>query len=254
MYPNLIDTKEEKTMEVEKFKLKDIAFGLVIPIVVGLIIVAFPAILRPILDNAFPVGDMWLGTEGSSWSFLTVIFTHGFAQMVVFAIPLILGLLWNKWAGGAAGFIMGTLYYLAMAGYNSIYSAQITIEGIQHLGLDYVTAMGMTSQDLFPNLFKDPSFIGNYIVVGILIGYVAGALNNGSFNFKRMLGAGLTISLICGVLQFVFNYTISYGAWMTQGAPFDALFKLMLPMILLGIIAPVIAKVMTWYGLSPRKY
>jgi hypothetical protein len=240
-------------METEKFKLKDIAYGLVVPILVGLLIVAFPAILRPALDSWFPVADMWTGAAGSDWAFLTVIFTHGFAQMVMFSIPILLGLLWNKWAGGAAGFIMGTLYYLGMAGYNTIYSAQISIQGYQMLGPEYVTSMGMSANDLLPNLYADPSFIGNYIVVGILLGYVAGALNNGSYNFKRMLGAGLTISIICGILQFVFNYTISYGAWMTQGAPYDALFKTMLPMILLGIIAPVIAKVMTWYGLSPRK-
>jgi hypothetical protein len=239
-------------MEAEKFKMKDIGYGLVIPVIVGLIIVAFPAILRPALDSWFPVGDMWTGTAGSPWAFLTVIFTHGFAQMVIFAIPLILGLTWNKWAGGAAGFIMGTLYYLGMAGYNTIFSAQISVQGFQVLGADYINSMG--AKDVVPNLFADPSFIGNYIVCGILIGYVAGSLNNGSFNFKRMLGAGLTISLIAGILQFIFNYTISYGAWMTQTSPYDALFKIMLPMILLGIIGPVIAKVMTWYGLYPQRH
>jgi hypothetical protein len=54
-------------------------------------------------------------------------------------------------------------------------------------------------------------------------------------------------------LQFFFNYTVSYGAWMTQTAWEDALFKTMLPMIILGVLGPVIAKVMTWYGLMPTK-
>jgi hypothetical protein len=216
-------TKEEKTLETEKFKLKDIGFGLVIPVIVGLIIVAFPAVLRPALDSWFP-----LGTPNA---FLTVIFTHGFAQMVVFAIPLILGLTWNKWAGGAAGFLMGTLYYLAYAG--------------------YFTAV---TQGL--NMWRDPSFIGNYIVCGILIGYISGSLNNGSFNFKRMLGAALTPAIIIGFPQFFFNaYVALYGASaMTLGNPADALFKTMLPNILLGIIAPIIAKVMTWYGLYPMRH
>jgi hypothetical protein len=223
-------------LETEKFKLKDIGYGLVIPILVGLIIVAFPAILRPFLDGVFPPPNMTTGAAGSDFAFITVIFTHGFSLMVVFAIPLLLGLTWNKWAGGAAGFIMGTLYYIAFAGYN------------------IMTSLIAFGPQYTPNLYADPSFIGNYIVGGILVGYIAGTLNNGSFNFKRMLGAGLTASLTVGILQFVFNYTVSFAAWMTQGNPGDALFKTMLPMIILGVLAPVIAKVMTWYGLYPTKH
>ena len=223
-------------METEKFKLKDVGYGLVIPILVGLIIVAFPAILRPFLDGVFPPPSMTTGAAGSPYAFITVIFTHGFAEMVVFAIPLLLGLTWNRWAGGAAGFIMGTFYYVAFAGYN------------------IMTSLIAFGPQYTPNLFADPSFIGNYIVGGILIGYIAGTLNNGSFNFKRMLGAGLTASLTVGILQFVFNYTVSFAAWMTQGNWPDALFKTMLPLIILGVLAPVIAKVMTWYGLYPTRH
>ena len=223
-------------METEKFKLKDIGYGLVIPILVGLLIVAFPAILRPFLDGVFPPPNMTTGAAGSDFAFITVIFTHGFSLMVVFAIPLLLGLTWNKWAGGAAGFIMGTLYYVGFAGYN------------------IMTSLIAFGPQYTPNLYADPSFIGNYIVCGILVGYIAGTLNNGSFNFKRMLGAGLTAALTVGILQFVFNYSVSFAAWMTQGNPGDALFKTMLPMIILGVLAPVIAKVMTWYGLYPTKH
>lgn len=215
-------------METEKFKLKDIGYGLVIPILVGLLIVAFPAVLRPALDSWFPPPSMT--SAGSPYAFVTVILTHGFAQMVVFAIPLLLGLTWNKWAGGAAGFIMGTMYYLAYAGY-----------------FTSITTL---------NMWRDPSFIGNYIVCGILVGYIAGALNNGSFNFKRMLGAGMTAALTVGILQFIFNVTVAlYGASeMSASNPGNALFLTMLPNILLGIIAPIIAKVMTWYGLYPMRH
>lgn len=216
-------------METEKFKLKDIGYGLVIPILVGLLIVAFPAVLRPALDSWFPPPDM-AGNPGSPYAFVTVILTHGFAQMVVFAIPLLLGLTWNKWAGGAAGFIMGTMYYLAYSGY-----------------FTSITTL---------NMWRDPSFIGNYIVCGILIGYIAGSLNNGSFNFKRMLGAGMTAAITVGILQFVFNVTVAlYGAsQMSASDPGNALFLTMLPNILLGIIGPIVAKVMTWYGLYPMRH
>jgi uncharacterized membrane protein YvlD (DUF360 family) len=141
-------------------------------------------------------------------------------------------LLWNKWAGGAAGFITGTLYYIAYAGYNIEYSR------INYGAPTY-------------NLYADPSFIGDYIVCGVLIGYITGALNNKSMSFKRMLGAGLTAALTVGVFTFILNYTVSFSAWMTQGDPGFALFTTMLPMIILGIIGPILAKVMTWYGLMP---
>ena len=54
-----------------------------------------------------------------------VILVNGFAQMIILGIPLVLGLLWNKWAGGAAGFVMGGIYYVANAGqYNGLYASQ----------------------------------------------------------------------------------------------------------------------------------
>ncbi len=218
-------------METEKFKLADLLYGLVIPILVGLLIVAFPAVIRPGLDHYFPAGDLMTGAGASPYAFLTAIFTHGFALMVLFAIPLILGLIWNKWAGGAAGFIMGTLLYLGEAGYNNAYNA-----------INY---------QITTNLYSDPSFIGNYIVGGILIGYVAGGLCKGSMNFKRMLGAGLTAAIVVGILQFVFNITIAGAAYMSAANPPYALFLALLPMVILGIIAPIVAKVMTWYGLQP---
>ena len=223
-------------MSTEPFKLKDILYGLVIPILVAILILLFPTVIREALDSAFPPPDMMTGDPGSPYAFLTVIFTHGFAQMIMFGVPLILGLLWNKWAGGAAGFIMGTLYYVAMAGYNIMDSLIV-------FGTEYT-----------PNLYSDPSFIGNYIVGGILIGYIAGALNNKSYNFKRMLGAGLTAGITVGMLQFVLNMTVAYAAYMSQADPFYAFYLVMLPMAILGILAPIIAKVFTWYGLMPGGY
>ena len=233
-------------MEIEKFKLKDIGYGFVVPLLVGLLIIAFPAILRPALDGWFPPPDMATGAVGSDYAFITVIFTHGFALIVMFAIPVILGLIWNKWAGGAAGFLLGTLYYLGYSGYYIASNAQNF--------LPFAISDPGSTKALLPNLYADPSFIGSYIVGGLLIGYIAGALTNGSSNFKRMLGAGLTAALTVGLLQFILQYYVSFGAWMTQGDPGFALFTTMLPMILLGVIAPIIAKVMTWYGLQPTRH
>jgi hypothetical protein len=187
---------------------------------------------------------MITGAAGSDYAFITVIFTQGFSLIVMFAVPVILGLVWNKWAGGAAGFLLGTLYYVAYAGYNMA-------ENTKNF-LPFVIGDPSLTKAYLPNLYADPSFIGNYIVCGILIGYIAGALSNGSYNFKRMLGAGLTAALTAGFLQFIFNYYISVGAWMTQGDPLYAFWTTLLPMVVLGVLTPIIAKVMSWYGLSPR--
>ena len=93
------------------------------------------------------------------------------------------------------------------------------------------------------NLWADPSFIGDYIVAAILVGYIAGALNNKSFSFKRKLGASLTAALTVGIFTFILNYTVSFAAWMTQNDPGFALFTALLPMIILGIIIPIISRI-----------
>jgi hypothetical protein len=235
-------------METEKFKLKDIGYGFLIPVIVAILIVIFPAVLRPALDSWFPPPDMATGAAGSSYAFITVIFTHGFALIVCFVIPVILGLILNKWAGGAAGFLLGTLYYVSYAGY---YVAENARNFLTYVIADPTVA---NTKAMLPNLYADPSFIGAYIVGGLIIGYMAGALNNGSYNFKRMLGAGLTAGLTVGLFTYILNYTVAYGAWMTRGDPWFSLFTTMLPMILLGIIGPVVAKVMMWYGLQPTRH
>ena len=236
-------------METPKFKLADILYGLIVPLVIGIVIILFPAVLQPVLDQVFPPGDMLTGSAGSPYAFVTVILTHGFASMVILAVPMVLGLTWNKWAGGAAGFLLGTLYYVAFAGYNTQYSVDMAKQFYAATG-DF----NVFVQSLPPNLYADPSFIGNWIVGGILIGYIAGALSGGSMNFKRMLFAGLTASITVAVIQFALNITVASGAWMAQGDLGFALFTVMLPGVLLGVIIPIIAKVMSWYGLQPVRH
>jgi len=230
MVTDVLLKKGWRLTETEPFKMKDVLYGLVIPILVAVLILLFPTVIKNALDAAFPPSTM-TNPNGSPYAFLTVIFTHGFALMVMFAVPLLIGLIWNKWAGGATGFLTGTLYYLANAGYNIQYS---------------VINFGSS-----PNLYADPAFIGDYIVCGILIGYITGALNNKSSSFKRMLGAGLTAAITVGIMQFILNMTVSSAAWMARADPFTAFYQVLLPMVILGFIAPIIAKVMMWYGIYP---
>ena len=152
-------------MEGQKLKITDILFGVGIPLVLVLLIFVLAVYVNP--SGQYHV----LGAVGLAGT-VGVILTQGFLQMIVLGVPLVLGLLWNKWAGGAAGFIMGGLYYVAAAGqYNGLYAAS-----------------GVTTY----NFFGDVSMIF-YCVNAIIIGYIAGSLANGSTNFKRFLFAGLTV-------------------------------------------------------------
>jgi len=215
-------------LEGNRFKLADIFGGIIIPIILVILIFVLAVYVN--------VGGQYhlLGQD-----VIGVILTNGFAQMIVMGVPLILGLLWNKWAGGAAGFVMGGLYYVASAGqYNGLFATQ-----------------GVTSY----NYFGDISMLF-YLVNAVIIGYMAGALNNGSTNFKRMLIAGLTAAIITAVIQAYMNVTVALelGRQMAQNQwavdPLMAIVTGFVPSIALGVIVPILAKVMTWYGIQPMKH
>ena len=214
-------------MAENKSILSTIIDGIVIPLILVLLIFVLAVYVNP--GGAFAV----LGAD----NVIAVILTSGFAEMIILGIPLVLGLLWNKWAGGAAGFIMGGMYYLASAGhYNGLFG---TMAGYNYYG--------------------DISMLF-WIVYGVIIGYMAGALCNGSTNFKRMLGAGLTASIIISVIKAYLNVTVSLeigrqmaiDQWVKD--PLMAVITGFVPLIALGVIVPILAKVMTWYGLQPQKH
>ncbi len=219
-------------MEGQKFKITDLFGAIVIPIILVLLIFVLAVYVNP-------GGDQHVLGEAGLGGTVAVILSQGFAQMIVLGIPLILGLLWNKWAGGAAGFIMGGMYYVASAGqYNGLYSS-----------------MGVTTY----NFFGDISMLF-YLVNAVLIGYIAGSLSNGSTNFKRMIFAGLTAAMFTAVVQAYMNYSVSLeparnmaqGSWVAD--PVNAFVIAFVPSIALGVIVPILAKVMTWYGLQPQRH
>ena len=209
----------------------DIFNGVIIPLILVLLI-----FLLAVYVNVSGTQHIF----GAS-NVIAVILTSGFAQMIVLGIPLVLGLLWNKWAGGAAGFIMGGIYYVANAGqFTAVYA---------------VYSSGATNY----NFFGDLSMLF-YLVNAVIIGYMAGALTNGSTNFKRMLGAGLTASIAVAIIQALMNYYVSLaparsmaqGSWVAD--PANAFIIAFVPGIALGVIVPILAKVMTWYGLQPVRH
>ena len=101
--------------------------------------------------------------------------------------------------------------------------------------------------------------------MAVIIGYMAGALCNGSSNFKRMLGAGMTAAIVTAVIQAYLNYTVSlapaqsmnHGLWADSSILAPGVYGFILafiPSIALGVIVPILAKVMTWYGIQPMKH
>lgn len=215
-------------MAENKFKLSDIFGGIIIPLILVLLIYVLAVYVN--------VGGQYhvLGQD-----VIGVILTNGFAQMIILGVPMVLGLLWNKWAGGAAGFIMGGLYYVASAG--------------QYNGL--LATAGVTTY----NYFGDISMLF-YLVNAVIIGYMAGAINNGSSNFKRMLLAGFTAAMVTAFIQAYMNTTVAleYGRKMAldqwANDPLMAIVTGFVPSIALGVIVPILAKVMTWYGMQPQKH
>ena len=215
-------------MAENKIKVSDIFGGIIIPLILVLLIYVLAVYVN--------VGGQYhvLGQD-----VIGVILTNGFAQMIILGVPMVLGLLWNKWAGGAAGFIMGGLYYVASAG--------------QYNGL--LATAGVTTY----NYFGDISMLF-YLVNAVIIGYMAGAINNGSSNFKRMLLAGFTAAMVTAFIQAYMNTTVAleYGRKMAldqwANDPLMAIVTGFVPSIALGVIVPILAKVMTWYGMQPQKH
>lgn len=77
----------------------DILYGILVPLIVVLIIVALSRV------------SYVLGFSSLSGAVYGIIMELEELTVIV-AVPLVLGLVWNRWAGGASGFLMGGLFAL----------------------------------------------------------------------------------------------------------------------------------------------
>ncbi len=193
----------------KEWNRSDIIYGIIAPIVVVLLIVAISKL-----------GSL----TGGGFGIATGI-TMELQELVMIAVvPLLLGLVWNKWAGGASGFLLGTLYALYWAdSYHSSFA------GARMSGFGTILLA--------------------YIISAMLIGYMAGALNKRSDNFRRMIISGIIASTIGGLVLFgvmqlspINVVTGTYGFLLT-----------VLSRTACGAIIPIIAKVFMWYGVSMTK-
>jgi hypothetical protein len=191
----------------KEWSRSDILYGIVAPLLVVLLIVALSQVGKLVGGGMEGLGGIVFG--------LTMELQE---LLLIAAIPLTLGLVWNRWAGGASGFLMGMFYMF--------YWAQ-TLRGIRGSG---------------PILLA-------YILSPMLMGYVAGALNKRSENFKRILISGTLAAAIGGIMLFgiyqLSSVNVVYGI--------DGFLLTVLPRMLVAVIVAVVAKVFTWYGVSMHK-
>jgi ACR3 family arsenite efflux pump ArsB len=136
---------------------------------------------------------------------------------VIVGVPLALGLLWNQWAGGCSGFLMGTFYALYWSS---------AFQGVNGSG----------------------TVLMAYILSPMLIGYMAGALNKRSGDFKRLLLVSVVSCTIGGVVMFgIFQLST---ANVVTGATGFAL--TVLARIIAAVLTAIVVKIFFSYGMGVK--
>jgi hypothetical protein len=188
-------------------KLKDILLGIVAPLIICLIIIWFPL-------NERTLAKIYPAFQG--------IFVFGAQEVImIVAVPMIVGLLWNKWAGGATGFILGSIYALWYGLYGSVMS---------------------------PSWVHNISLLG-YLLSAMLIGYMSGALNKKSTKLSRLLFSGFTAALVGGLFLFFTEQQMAdplvYGWY--------GFFITMTPRLIFGAVIPLICKLILRHQANSMK-
>ncbi len=177
----------------KKGKIADILFGVLAPTLVALLIVGVASLSTPEL-------------VGLKYPLLEAI--------VIVGVPMLVGMIWNQWAGGASGFLLGSLYVLYYS--DQLYAAQ-----------------GST----------DISLLGN-LVSAMLIGYIAGALSKRSDSYRKMLTAGVTAGIMGTLIILIVNqFSTIVGNPGVGGAAL-----VLLPRILAGALVPLVARAFLRHG------
>ena len=214
----------------------DISICFVLPLIFGALIIAFPTVIADFLATikvSFP-SWLWGGPEIP----LQYIFTFGVAQgLLSCGIPIFLGLAWNRWAGGASGFLLSVLFVVGM-------------------GVNY-------GQYFIPTM----DWLG-VIVSGMLAGYIAGALMQRS----RMLGnTSLKIMLLWSIVAAIVAivFTTQTYIWYSpmfkmstqppigtnpEGLTYidSVTYNYFINIVIYGvwsILGVIVAKVASWFGI-----
>ena len=210
-----IERSKQKMASWTDWKLNDIIYGIILPVIVAFLIILFPTELAPILQDVDPSGT------------INAILVDGLAEaLLLVAIPMFAGLIWNQWAGGGAGFLLGSIYALYV---NDVFAASGIFTSNYMVG--------------------DVSVLG-YVVAAMLVGYMSGALNRGSYSFRRMVVAALIAAVISGLFQFWTGYISPIGM-ITD--PVYSGFLVLLPKLIYAIIIPIFVTLFGWFGITPKQ-
>jgi uncharacterized membrane protein YeaQ/YmgE (transglycosylase-associated protein family) len=169
------------TDRLRAWVFSDISLSLILPCIIGVLILAYPTVIADFLRTIHMSLPPWLwGAEEIPLQYiLQYIFVIGLAQsLLVSAIPIFLGLVWNRWAGGASGFLLSLLFTVSMATYYPTY---------------------------YGNFIPNVTWL-SFIVSGMLAGYIAGALMErsrmrGNTSLKTML----IWSIVAAIVAIVFT-------------------------------------------------
>jgi hypothetical protein len=205
----------------KEWNRSDIKYGIIVPIIVVLVIAGLSWVSSFLMRSG--------GMTGSSGIIIGIISTIEELTITV-AVPLLLGLVWNRWAGGASGFLMGTVWSMWYAVKYGLYSGFAGVQSARAFNLG-------------------PTLLG-WVLSAMLIGYMAGALNKHSQNFRRMLIVGIGTTAVGGFfLLGMFQLSPS------NVVPFDfSGFVLnVATRIAAGALVAIIAKVFMWYGVNFHK-
>ena len=191
------------SLDWKKWTKNDIIFGIILPVAAVFVIVLISK-----LPSLF----------GGGFGIVTGLTMEILELVVIVGVPLALGLLWNQWAGGSSGFLMGTFYALYWAG---------SFRGMPGSGTVLLA----------------------YILSPMLIGYMAGALNKHSDNFKRLLISALVASTIGGIALFsIFQLSSANVVTGTTGFALTVLARM-----LAAVLTAVVVKIFFWYGMGAHK-
>ena len=205
----------------------EISLGVVIPILIGVLILAFPTVIEDLLATIHISLPPWLwgGTEVPLQHILTI----GTAEAILTGgIPAVLGLIKGKWAGGASGFLSSMLFTVSMG----VYYGEWFVPTADWLGV---------------------------IVSGMLMGYITGALmemfiRRGRVGFKWMLLAAFVGAVVAVVfttqtyLWFSPMALVGLSYWDAVGLAYFTYAAIYGVWAILAVIA---AKVAYWYGVMP---
>ena len=89
-----------------------------------------------------------------------------------------------------------------------------------------------------------------YIISPMLIGYMAGALNKRSDNFRRLLISGIVASTVGGLVLFsIFQMSPANVVTGITGFALTVFTR-----ILAAVLTAVVVKVFFWYGMGAQKH